>query len=697
MTIPTVKIFPYTKGNPASLSEAELFWRLARLKNGQELHIILSVEGRNRGETADLSSELWSLATAHLSNLCLEENEGRIFNPETICEEILKNFNEYLTAWAERNGLDDWNKMAIFFGVMNPVAFYFAKIGDCGAVLLRQGRLIDIDDNLKTPRSPEFSPPFPEIAGGKIQNFDRLIIGSIGFFSSISRGEIPSLADPQSFEVATRNLERISESVGGFGTIAFLIAEISLREETENYSFSRSDLPGSNFSQVGSISFWEYNSLQEKMSGGHAIKENLIPIQETVGALKNKVFSSSEGLLAKLFNNFIFTKIKNLSSLRKAILGTIFLILIFLAGYWNYSFSQKSRDANQTKSAGEEDYDYEKIFTAVDKLEDEAESALIYKDEEKAKKSLFDATEMLSKITNSGDYGIRALKIKKEIEEKMNSLEKNDIFVNSELFWSAPEGRNIDDFAFGGDENLLALTGGELYLLSRGNKENKEKIAESDDFKKENGFFLETKLEVLLLAGEEKNFWLIDGNKKQISTKKEVKEVDFKRSKPVGAFENFVYFWNGDQKQFKQYTLQNGELVFYRDWLKDEVTYFDEENMPIDMAVDGNIFTVSAKGKIYRFSGGKKIDWNNESPVRPLIAKNLKMVTGENLANLYVLDEAKQRIVIFEKESGKLKGQIKNAELAGAIGFKVDESKKEIYFNKLGELRKIVFDWPKEE
>lgn len=663
------------------------------------MHILLSIESRDREETGLLAKELWALATGYLSEVSLNFKNGdnRLANPEAICEMILKNFNEYLSSWAEKNNLDDWNKISIFFGVMNPIAFYFAKIGEGGAILFRNRNLISIDENLKAPRSPEFSPPFPEIAGGRIQAGDRLIIGSAGFSRTVSHGEIPSLIDSQPFEVASRNLERISENSEENNPSGFLMGEISFADESSAYFFPRSDSPGFNFSQVGAISFWEFNSLKDRASLNGGGGENILPLKETIGAMKkNMAFP----LLKKIseLSGLVFSGLKNISSTRKIILGAVFLILLFLAGYWNYSFSQKNREmTNREKLFEEKNYDYDKIFIAVDKLEEESESALIYKDEEKAKRSLFEATEMLSKITSSGDHGIRALKRKKEIEEKMSSMEKNDIFVNSEVLWSAPEGQKIQDFVLGSGEKIFSLVGGDIYSFSRKDGQGKEKIASSDDFKAENSFFIKSKLETLFFSGEERNFWSIDPSKNQLSAKKVIKQEDFKRLKPAEAFENYFYFWDQSGKQFKQYTFQNGELVFYRDWLKEEPAYFEEGELPIDISLDGNIFAVSAEGKIWRFSGGKKTDWNAETPVRPLISEKLKIRTAGDFVYLYVLDASKQRIAIFEKETGKLKGQIKNADLIEALDFRVDESKKEIYFNKPTEIRKIVFEIPKEE
>lgn len=699
MIVPTVKIFPYAGKEFSSASKSAFFWRMTKSESGQEIHIFLSVEARSREETEMLSGELWALATSYLSEISLNlgGGDGRIINPEVICEGMLKNFNDYLAAWAEKSGLDDWNRMAIFLGVMNPIAFYFAKIGEGGAVLFRNKNLIPIDENLKTPRSPEFSPPFPEIAGGKLQSGDRVIIGSIGFFKFLSQGEVVSLIDSQPFEVATRNLERVSESVNENSSAGFIMSEISFREENENYFFAKTDSPGFNFSQVGAISFWEFNSLKEGLTSNGEKKSGVIPVKETIGALREKVTSP---LLESILSapKTIFSKFNTLSPTRRIILAAVFVILLFLGGYWNYSFSKRNQaTADKDKLFEDKMYDYDKIFVAVDKLEDEAESALIYKDEEKAKKSLFEATEMLAKITSSGDYGIRAMKMKKEIEEKMASMEKNDIFVNSETLWTSPEGKEIRDFVLANGESALALVEGSIYSFSRRDGKNEEKIASSDDFKAEKSFFLKSKLETLFLSAGEKDFWSVDSAKNKLSAKKTVKQDDFQRSKPADAFDNYVYFWNQASKQFKQYNFQNGELVFYRDWLKESPNYFEEEGYPIDMAVDGNIFAISAKGQIWRFSGGKKIDWKVETPVRPLVSEKLKIATSDDSLYVYVLDSSKQRIAVFAKETGKLRGQIKNVDLGEAIAFRVDESKKEIYFNKPKEIRKIVFELPKEE
>ncbi len=680
------------------MSGSRVFWRMIKPDLGQELHLILEVEGRTEEETKYLSGELWSLAAGYLSEVSLNEAEVRFLNPELICERILKRFNEYLVSWAEKNSLQDWHLLSIFLGVMNPNAFYFAKIGEVRALMLRNKKIIGVDENLNVPRSPSFSPPFPEIAGGKIQGGDRILLASSEFLRVIAIERIPSLLDLQTFEVALSNIQRsLQGSIDQSKGLAFILGEVTLKEETAEYFSEEETNNGFSFSRVKNISFWEFNPLKETIVPSVEKQEGFMPVKETAEAFKEKVASPILKLPMR-FLGYLSSFFEKLSLARRIILSAVFLILVFLAGYWHYSLSQKSADSERLNRVfADKSYDYEKIFAAVDRLKGESESALIYKDEEKAKKSLFEATELLAKITDSGDYGIKALKIKKEIEEKMSSLEKDDIFVETTVLWQASAGENLKGLALSGTESLLALTENKLYQISKKEKTEGGKIEGDFALGGTPGFLLRAKIDTLLFSGEERNFWIFDPAKKQLSSKKDVKEESFKRSLPAGSFEDYLYFWNSENRQIKQYTYQNGEAIFYRDWVKEDLAPILGDSKVVDLAVDGNIFLISDKGKIWRLSGGKKTDWNSETPARPLISENLRMYTEGTFSYLYVLDASKQRIAVFEKETGKLKGQIKNTELAGALDFKVDESKKEIYFNKLTEVRKIVFELKKEE
>ncbi len=76
----------------------------------------------------------------------------------------------------------------------------------------------------------------------------------------------------------------------------------------------------------------------------------------------------------------------------------------------------------------------------------------------------------------------------------------------------------------------------------------------------------------------------------------------------------------------------------------------------VSLAVDGSIYTLHSDGAVHELFKGEPADWKTE-PVDPPLSGARKIVTAEGLANLYVFDPDKKRVVVFTKD-GALVRQI---------------------------------------
>jgi hypothetical protein len=337
--------------------------------------------------------------------------------------------------------------------------------------------------------------------------------------------------------------------------------------------------------------------------------------------------------------------------------------------------------------------DYRGTYEQAEKLKGEAESALIYQDEEKARKSLGQAISLLDQVAASGDWGIKALKLKKEIEEQLATLEKAKIVSNVEKIWTIPQEK--------GALAKIALNKNLVFLLS-------DKWAGEIDLTKSDfpaidyyGTIVLNNQKIwlfplvsqgIIITPQDKSYYRLDFGNRQISEKNNL-ENNFSDSYTCGSsFENNLYFFDPGSVNIKQFALEENKLIFKRDWLKPEIKADLEKDPLISMAVDGSIFAVTQSGKILRFSGGKKSTWQAEDLTAPPSGGNIVVHTKPNQANLYVLDPTQKRIAIYEKEGGKIKSQIQNLLFAQTRDFQVDEVKKEIYFITLGALFRLKLE-----
>jgi hypothetical protein len=85
-------------------------------------------------------------------------------------------------------------------------------------------------------------------------------------------------------------------------------------------------------------------------------------------------------------------------------------------------------------------------------------------------------------------------------------------------------------------------------------------------------------------------------------------------------------------------------------WSKDAIVN------PLSLTVDGNVFVLSKDGKIATyFKGTKKSEFDTQMPA----TEGSKILTGKDLAFIYLADKTNKRVYVFDKSSGELKTTFK--------------------------------------
>jgi hypothetical protein len=97
----------------------------------------------------------------------------------------------------------------------------------------------------------------------------------------------------------------------------------------------------------------------------------------------------------------------------------------------------------------------------------------------------------------------------------------------------------------------------------------------------------------------------------------------------------------------------------------------------VDMAIDGDLWTIDDNGKIRRFRQGEQIDYAISGLEKP-VGKAVSIVTPPESEKIYILDQGEKRVVIVSKE-GQYEKQYLWDGLAGATDMVVDEATGGIY------------------
>ncbi len=88
------------------------------------------------------------------------------------------------------------------------------------------------------------------------------------------------------------------------------------------------------------------------------------------------------------------------------------------------------------------------------------------------------------------------------------------------------------------------------------------------------------------------------------------------------------------------------------------------------IAIDGAIYMLTGDNTIVRFSGSKQEAFPLPG-LTPPIGKITRMITADDMSALYVLDQENARIIVIDKASHELKGQIRSSTLSQPRDFAV--------------------------
>lgn len=677
--IPEIQEFAPTANKPL------LFWKKIKKKQEKELHLIMLFEGRTAKEGHDLGKELWEIISAYENELTL--NQNGLTNPEYVCEAILKISNDFLVKWSHGIQISNWSELGVIIAVANSSAVYFTRIGKPRIMLFRNNQIILADENLTQPRSPQFFPPFSELAGGALMPNDRILVLSGDFTESFSLEEISSLiASPEISQVyynVVRSLEVLSQPKN----TAFLLGDLVPFNKDDNSVLSIiSEKLKEN--RIGELYFQEFNPASSLAGPVHSVSSSFVPWKEIAGALGSKLKGTTSVILKiiSLPLKPLLKKFNTLSFARKTTLVSSLVLFIALI-----VILARSMISQPSQPAGPQ-VDYKALYDRATQLKEDAQSALIYQDEEKARKNLGEADGLLEQAALSSEWGIKALKLRQEVDDQLAALDKAQTSQAIKI-WTNPEADNpIKKISLENNKDVLILASKNTWTINpSAENSDAQKISGNLSLSQSKGWLVASKNEFLYASPQDRSFYAISPASKNISEKKDMPQEVKASSSAMASYDAFVYFFDPEEVQIKQFVYGENGMVFKSNWLKQDLKSDLKDDPIVSMAIEGSIFSVTRNGNFYRFSGGKKVAWDAEKPGTVIKGDNLAIFTRPEDSNVYLLDPSNKRIVILEKETGKLKGQIQNSSLAQALDFQVNEKGKTAYFVTDSNLFKLSF------
>lgn len=360
-------------------------------------------------------------------------------------------------------------------------------------------------------------------------------------------------------------------------------------------------------------------------------------------------------------------KIKSLSKLSKFLLAAS-LILIFSL-LFNLSVLGIKKNTNISTEY------FNQTVNQIQALQSEAQAAIIYGDNQKAKQVLNQALNLTYNLPKNNS---EREKINFDLLQKNEQLlnEANRLIVLSSLsplisIDSITNENPIRNSLYINGNNLFFLTNNSLFKINL----NDRAITKLDLPDQKPELLITEKENLFVFFSENKTFYRLDVD----SNEWQNTLLPWTENKPPssgGIYNNNIYLSTADDNKILRYNNIGNSFTGPQIWL--EPNKISEIS---SLSIDGSIYTLQTNGQIYKFTRGEQQIFSVE-PIEPNIKSGGQIITNNDLTVIYILDPSNKRLVIINKE-GKLVQQYKSDVFSNleavAVSQKKENNKRIIY------------------
>ncbi|MBU0649132.1 hypothetical protein KJ969_03495 [Patescibacteria group bacterium] len=342
-----------------------------------------------------------------------------------------------------------------------------------------------------------------------------------------------------------------------------------------------------------------------------------------------------------------FNKLGKMS--RNIFIGAMVLVLIFVGSLIYLNF-QQTREQEQNL--------YNQRVITITQKKDEAESSLIYGDNDRARELVSEALALIQDLPErKGEQQEIKQSLVDEMERLKKELRQEVIPQDLEKISSLPLGsqEQLIDFSFilfGGD--------GELLILSK--QKNLFVWKETEAAWQEIGWENPDIEEILCVAKSDSDGYAILDQRPGISeidiSNLSWQELEFnaateqKSFQAAATYSSRLYALDPEANQiFKHNRAQSG-FGTGSAWIASSGADISDA---VSLTIDGSVYVLKADGQIYKFYTGEKQNWA-ASTIEPALTNPIKILTGADTDNIYILEPTNSRVVVFD-ENGKLVNQ----------------------------------------
>ncbi|MBI4054250.1 MAG: hypothetical protein HY397_02890 [Candidatus Doudnabacteria bacterium] len=637
----------------------------------------MEIKGDKKSKATKKQAEHEKLAQALVKNLKNTYFSERSVN-ETTFEKALTNLNNELSSMTKRGLVGWYRRLNGLVAAITKNTLVLSETGQMAAMLLRDGQFHKISENSASAVAPHPLKTFSNFVSGAVAADDLLLFSTVGLFNYISLEKLKRLLDKATLAQASKEiietLKTDADPADAFaGVIVNLVTKSQLSDEELVPLISPS-------SHVLLSDQEETNvSTQAKVMAGAGAVLNFVLrwtgkfLQWLLAKLSRRPVSAKTGLptLAELKNpGWRMTK-------KRYFYAFILAIVLLIANliYSNIRNSQKQvRGELQT------------LLEQTSQNVTDAEAALIYSDENRARAALISAEETLEKLQRAEFAPSETVKLATAVarlSQQLNKIAKIEQIETAATFSKTPDkliktpsgflAFNSFTEAF---ENFESSTGQVAGLeLSRTVPEN---LATGD---------FVPQLNAAVFISQTGRFY-------QLVTSPPALSPLFATSTPIADtgrqmislknYESRLYSLDEASDQIWRYPVSVRGIAKEEAWLKEGFSFEQTR----DLAIDGNIY-VLANQTLIKFTRGQKQNFSAPQ-LKEGLENATKIFTNQNLDWLYIVDPTHTRVVILNKQGG-LVSQLVSERFHELKDIFVDEKNKTMYGIVGNELVKFKF------
>ena len=143
----------------------------------------------------------------------------------------------------------------------------------------------------------------------------------------------------------------------------------------------------------------------------------------------------------------------------------------------------------------------------------------------------------------------------------------------------------------------------------------------------------------------------------------------------IGSYTEWLYVLSPAKKNIYRYESTDGKFGDPKAWLK-ITPNFDFKDIAA-WSIDGDIWLTTLQGQVLKLHSGKVVDFKIIG-LKEEFTSPIQIYTHPDFANIYLLEAAKHRLVVIDKE-GKFIKEIKSGSLASGTGLLINEATKKAY------------------